>query len=181
MAGQLKMRDAPDETTRLSMRRFTLDDADLMLAIWNDPDFIRHVTDRGIRTQPQARDAIRDGIVSLYDRYGYGPYRVALRADDTPIGICGLFRREDLADPDLGFTLLPGFRGLGLAYEAATAVLCHARDVLGIDRVLAIVSPGNAASVGLIEKLGFRFERMHRMHDSDVAIYESRICGQDRC
>ena len=37
-------------TPRLSMRRITLADAPLMLAVWNDPAFIEHVGDRGIRS-----------------------------------------------------------------------------------------------------------------------------------
>ena len=161
------------ETGRLSLRKLTLDDAGLMLAVWNDPAFVRHVGDRGIRTEDDAREAMKAGALHLYDTYGYGPYRVALRGSDTAIGICGLFRRDGLDDPDIGYAILPDWCGQGYAYEASSAVIDYARTTLGLQRLIAIISPGNTASLGLIRKLGLTFERMHRMpeDDDDVCIY----------
>lgn len=163
----------PRETGRLRLKRLTLDDAGLMLAIWNDPAFIRHVGDRGIRTLDQARTTLEESAFRLYSEYGYGPYRVALKTDDTAVGICGLFRREGLDEPDIGFSTLPEHCGRGYAYEAACAVIEHARKDLGLQRLTAIVSPENGPSLSLIHKLGFAFERMHRMagDEDDVAIY----------
>ena len=69
------------------MRRLTLEDADLMLAVWNDPAFYKYVGDRGIRTREQAQEAMAAGALQLYENYGYGPFRVALRESDQPIGI----------------------------------------------------------------------------------------------
>ena len=161
------------DTERLRLRRLTLNDAGLMLAIWNDPAFIRHVGDRGIRTLSEARDEMQKGTMRLYEKYGYGPYRMALKGSDTPIGICGIFRRDGLEQPDIGYGVLPKYCGEGFAYEAARAVIEHAKSDLGLARLIAIISPGNEASIGLIRKLGLRFERMHRMHDDEdeICIY----------
>jgi RimJ/RimL family protein N-acetyltransferase len=166
-------------TDRLQLRWLTLDDVDLMLAVWNDPAFIRHVGDRGIRTEEQARDAMSRGAIRLYEEFGYGPWRVALH-DDTAVGICGLFRRDGLDEPDIGFSTLPEYCGNGYAYEAARAVIGHAADVLGLPRLTALVSPGNAASVGLIRKLGLQFETMVRMagDDYDVAVYAMPLAAE---
>lgn len=147
-------------TERLDLEWLTLDDAALMLDIWNDPAFLRYVGDRGIRTIADAQTAIAEGPLALYAEHGYGPYRMTLRESGTPVGICGLFRRDYLDDPDIGFAVLPAHCRQGLALEAALAVREHARGDLGIDRLTAIVSPRNAASIALIEKLGLRFERM---------------------
>jgi RimJ/RimL family protein N-acetyltransferase len=151
----------------------TLRDAGLMLAVWNDSEFVRNVGDRGIRTLQEARAAMQKGALSLYDEYGYGPYRVALHDNDTPIGICGLFRRDGLDDPDIGYATLPDFCGRGYAYEAAVAVITYARAQLGLDRLIAIISPKNEASIGLIRKLGFEFERMHTMpgDEDEICVY----------
>jgi RimJ/RimL family protein N-acetyltransferase len=157
------------ETGRLVLREITLEDAGLLLDVWNDPAFIRYVGDRGIRTLEDAAEAAAIGPLQLWERYGYGPFRVALRDTDTPIGICGLFRRESLDDPDLGYAVLPDFCGKGYAYEAATAVVNYAGSELGISRLIAIISPDNQASTGLIRKLGFEFERMHTMPGDDNA------------
>lgn len=146
------------QTERLALRHLTLDDADLMLAIWNDPAFIRNVTDRGIRTLDESREAMSKGALKLYEDHGFGPYHLSLRSDATAIGICGIFVRDGLDDPDIGFSLLPEFCSRGYAWEAARAVLDYARDELQLPRITAIVAPGNAPSIGLIEKLGLRFE-----------------------
>lgn len=158
------------KTARLELRRVTLDDADLMLAVWNDPDFIRNVGDRGVRTLEQAREAMRAGALQLYADYGYGPYAVTLQRDATRIGICGLFRRENLEHPDIGFAILPDYRGQGFAEEAAIAVRDHAFGELAIDTLTAIVSPDNAPSIALIEKLGLAFDRMITMPGDEQAI-----------
>jgi len=160
-------------TERLELRWLTPDDAPMMLAVWNDPAFMRYVADRGVRTLEQARAALEAGPLRLYAEYGYGPFRVRRRVDDTDMGICGLFRREGLDEPDIGFAILPEFCGRGFAFEASVAVLHHARDALELPCVTAIVSPQNDASIGLLEKLGLQYERPIRMpaDDHDVSLY----------
>jgi RimJ/RimL family protein N-acetyltransferase len=161
------------ETERLRLQWFTLDDAPLMYAIWNDPEFVRFVGDRGIRTLDLAETAMRDGPLHLYETYGYGPFRVVRRADGADAGVCGLFRRDNLDAADIGFAFLPDYRGKGFGYEASLAVLQHARDDLKLATISAIVSPKNTASIGLLAKLGLRYDRDLRMpgDDEDVSLY----------
>jgi RimJ/RimL family protein N-acetyltransferase len=158
------------ETDRLQLRAITIDDTELMLAVWNDPAFIRNVMDRGIRTPEQAREALQEGALKLFADFGYGPYCISLKSDDSMIGICGLFKRENLDDPDIGFAVLPEYCGQGYAGEAAAAVVSYARDDLGLGVLTAIVSPGNTPSIGLIEKLGLTFDSMITMPGEDDAI-----------
>ncbi len=114
------------------MRKLTLDDADLMYAVWTDPAYIEQVADRGIRSIDDARRAIEERALRLYAEYGYGPYRVALCDNDAPVGICGLLRRDGLDDPDIGYALLPDFYARGYALEAAQRVLEYAAYDLGL-------------------------------------------------
>ena len=161
------------ETERLQLRWMTLDDAPMMFAVWNDPAFLRFVGDRGIRSLEEAEASMRDGPVHLYAEYGYGPFRVSRRDDGADMGVCGLYRRDGLDEPDIGFAFLPEFRGQGYGYEASVAVLDHARDELKLPRVTAIVSPSNDASIALLEKLGMRYDKMMRLpgDDEDVSLY----------
>lgn len=177
MALNVHWRNGFLETQRLLLRRITLEDADLMLAIWNDPAFVRFVGDRGVRTVTEARTAMTEGALRLFEQYGYGPYCVLQKSDGKRIGICGLFRRDNLEDPDIGFALLPPYCGAGLASEAATAVVAHARDDLGIEILTAIVSPANAASIALIQKLGLSFERGITMpgEDDEISLYSIKL------
>lgn len=165
------------ETRRLVLRRLTRADAAFMLSIWTDPGFIRHVADRGIRTVQQAETALEQGALALYDEHGYGPYSMSRKADGQRVGICGLFRRDNLDDPDIGFAVLPDFRGLGFAGEAAAAVIAHARDDLGLGYLTAIVSPKNYVSIGLIEKLGLHFDRGITMpgEQEEIFLYGMRL------
>lgn len=129
-------------------------DAEFILTLLNDPDFVRNIADRGVRTAHDARRYIREGPLESYTRHGFGLYLIALKEDDVPIGICGLLRRAELDDVDVGYALLPGFRGRGYAYEAAAAMLEHAR-ALRLGRLLAIVSPHNEGSIRILTALGF--------------------------
>ena len=165
------------ETERLYLRRVTLDDADLLLAVWNDPAFIENVGDRGVRTTAEAVEAMKAGALKLYQDHGYGPYAMVRKDDGMRMGICGLFKRDNLDYPDIGFGVLPEFCGKGYAGEAAFAVLGHARDDLQIEKLTAIVSPGNAPSIGLIEKLGLVFVGMITMpeDDEEICLYSRRL------
>lgn len=154
------------ETQRLRLRYLTLHDAAFILELLNDPDFIRNIGDRRVRTLEDARRYIQSSPVTGYAKAGFGLYLVELKESATPIGVCGLLKRDYLEDVDVGFALHEGFRRQGYAFEAAEAVMCHGREVLGLSRIVAITSPDNDASIKLLRRLGLRFER--RLNAPDV-------------
>ena len=143
---------------RLFIRPITLDDAPFILTLLNEPSFLRYIGDKQVRNLEDARQYILNGPVASYDRNGFGLCLMELRDSHTPVGMCGILKREELSDPDIGFALLPDFWNKGLAFEAATAVLNDARERLKLERILAITSLDNEASINLLERLGFRFE-----------------------
>ena len=155
------------DTPRLVLSRLAPGDAPFILALLNDPAWLRYIGDRGVRTLDGARDYIVQGPMAMYEREGFGLWKTALRASDEPIGLCGLIKRPTLTDVDLGFAFLPAYRGHGYGREAAQACLDYARDVAGLERVVAIVSPDNADSLRLLAALGFAFERTMRMAKDD--------------
>src|SRR5215216_3044837 len=128
-------------------------DAAFVLELLNDPDFIRYVADRGVRTVEDARRYINERFVESYRRQGFGFWLVKPKDAKVPAGICGLVKREGLPGVDVGYAFLPPFRSKGYAYESALAVLRHAREVLGLRRPYAITNPGNAGSIRVLEKL----------------------------
>jgi RimJ/RimL family protein N-acetyltransferase len=151
------------ETPRLALSPLSALDAGFILGLLNEPSFLRFIGDRGVRSTDDARRYIEDGPVASYARHGHGLLRVELKADGTPIGICGVLKRDGLPEPDLGFSLLPAYWSLGYAHEAASAVMREARFALGLRRILAITSVDNESSIRLLGKLGFRFESMIRV------------------
>ena len=152
----------PIETERLVLRHLTTEDDAFMLELMNEPDFIRFVADRGLRTRADAAVYLSEKILPSYARYGFGFYRVDLKDSGTAIGICGLVKRETLEWVDIGFSVLERFRGHGYALEAATAVMNHGRTVLELTRIVGVTAPDNRNSIRLLEKLGLRFqEKIH--------------------
>ncbi len=148
------------ETERLILRRLAPADAPFIVELLNDPGWLRYIGDRGVRTLEQAADYIESGPASMYARYGFGLYLTELKHSGEPIGTCGLLKRDFLEHVDIGFAFLPRYRGEGYAFEAASGVLRYAAAALGLRRVVAIATQDNARSASLLEKLGFRFERM---------------------
>lgn len=153
------------ETDRLTLRYLTLEDAEFILQLLNEPSFIRFIGDRGVRTVEDARNYILQGPIASYAGFGFGLYLTEVTATRVPIGICGLLKRESLPDADIGFAFLAPFSRQGYAFESASAVITYGKDVLGQKRILAITSPDNDASIKLLEKLGFKFEGVTRISE----------------
>jgi RimJ/RimL family protein N-acetyltransferase len=151
------------ETERLAVRWLKAEDAGFILQLVNEQAWKLYIGDFGVRTLEDARRYIEKGPVAMYARYRFGLYLVELRETGVPIGICGLIKRETLEDVDLGFAMLQEFRRKGYAYEASLAVLSYGRLAFQLTRMVAILSRNNEPSTRLLEKLGFRFERLVRL------------------
>jgi len=147
------------QTKRLLLRELELTDADFILELLNESGFLRFIGDKGVRTLTDAREYIRKGPIDSYGRYGFGLYLTSLR-DGTPIGICGLVKRDGLSDVDVGFAFLSRHQSKGYAVESASAVLAHGRHLLNLQRIVAITSPENFGSIAVLEKIGLTFEGM---------------------
>ena len=146
-------------TPRLSLRVLTDDDAGFVLELLNDPDFLTFIGDRGVHDLVQARAYAARMRLSV-EASGFGMQCIERRADGARLGVCGLLERDWLPFPDVGYALLPAFRGAGYAREATQAMVDVAR-ARGQRALLAIVSPGNRRSRHLLEALQFR-------HDGEV-------------
>ncbi|UVW28066.1 GNAT family N-acetyltransferase [Massilia sp. H6] len=145
-------------TARLRLRLADSGDAAFYLEPTNDPDFIAHIGDRGLRTLDAAARALEQGPVAMQRSRGHSLYVVELQDGGVPIGLSGLVKREALDQVDIGYAFLARHRAHGYAFEAAQAVARHART-LGIAQLAAIAAPANLASIGLLLKLGMRLDR----------------------
>lgn len=158
------------ETERLILRQFTAEDAEFILELVNEPSFIQNIGDRGVRTTSDAVKYLETGPISSYARNGFGLYQVMLKESGESIGMCGLIKRDALDDVDIGYAYLPKFWSKGYAVEAALGVKEFARDVVKLNRIVAIVDPANASSIRLLEKIGFTFEKMIRLSADDIEL-----------
>ncbi|MTI40491.1 GNAT family N-acetyltransferase [Fulvivirga lutimaris] len=143
------------KSSRVSQRKITTQDAEFIFKLVNTEGWLQFVGDRNVRNAHDAKSFIQTWALNRYENFGYGPYLVQLDSSSENIGICGLFKREYLEYPDLGFALLPEYNGKGLAREASEAVIQYAFETLNIPKLYAITAPTNKKSAQLLERLGF--------------------------
>ena len=156
------------ETERLLLRYLSSEDAEFILELLNEPSFIRNIGDRGVRTIEDANSYIVNGPVASYAKNGFGLCLVKLKETNESIGMCGLIRRDTLEDVDIGYAFLPKFWSKGYAVESAQAVKEYAKNVIGLDRIVAITDPENEGSIRVLEKIGLKFEKMVKLSEDDI-------------
>lgn len=158
------------ETDRLILRQFFPADAPFILELLNEPSFIQNIGDRRVRTLADAARYIETGPVASYARSGFGLYLVLLKESQASIGMCGLIKREALEDVDVGYAFLPRYWSKGYAIEAVQAIMAYAKNTVHLERIVAIVDPNNQGSIRVLEKAGFRFEKMVRLSADDIEL-----------
>jgi RimJ/RimL family protein N-acetyltransferase len=158
------------ETERLRLRWFTNTDTDavFLLGLLNDPGWLANIGERNVRTRRQARTWIATRHTAIYGRLGFGFWAVERKSDGRLVGMCGLIKRDALMEADIGYALMPEFRGQGYAREAAAACLRYAHDVLGLAEVWGITGPANAGSAAVLQQIG--------LEDAGI----TRLVGEER-
>ena len=165
------------QTDRLQLRLLSVNDAEFILRLLNEPSFIKNIGDRGVRTLDDARAYILKGPIASYEKFGFGLWMVETRSEAAPIGICGLLKRDVLEDVDIGYALLPEFWSQGYALESASAVMSYASEKLGLRRVVAVTNSDNQSSIRLLEKMGFKYERMVRLSEGapEIKLFAAEV------
>ena len=159
------------ETQRLVLREIEPADAPFILELLTDPSFLASIGDRGVSDLATAAHYIENSPRASYARNGYGLWLVASKADGEPLGMAGLVRRDTLPDADIGYAFLPRHWSKGYAVEACAAVRDHAMRTLAMPRLLAIVSPGNAASVKVLERIGLTFRENVKLGTDELQLF----------
>jgi RimJ/RimL family protein N-acetyltransferase len=147
-------------TKRLTLYRFTLDDAPFAFSLVTDASFVRYIGDKGVRTLDDARNYLKNGPIASYERHGFGLFKVVRNATGEPVGMCGLLKRDTLEDVDLGYAFMPAFWSHGYGAESAAGVIDYGRRQHGLTRLVAITQSDNLASIRVLERSGFAFERV---------------------
>ena len=157
-------------TDRLLINRITIDDAGFILELMNDKDWIKNIGDKGVRTIEDAQAYIQNRFLKTYIESNYSFYTMNLKNTLQIIGIVGLVDRKGIDHIDIGYGILPEFRGKGYAFEAAKAIYDYGYQELNLEKIVAIVNPDNLPSIKLLSKLGLEFEKMVRLPDEEIEI-----------
>ena len=158
----------PPNSERIMFRAWHADDVAAFHAINSDPQVMQFVAD-GQGWPISRTQQFIEAAGEMLERSGFCQWALIHRSSGYLIGFCGLVDTGDV--PEIGWRLARDYWGQGLATEAAAAVLDHARDVLGLARLMATVQTDNSASVRVIEKLGMTRDRTFQRDGREVAVY----------
>jgi RimJ/RimL family protein N-acetyltransferase len=148
------------ETARLLIRDWREADLDPFVRRTNTPGVMRWLG--GVQDPDALKARWRERVMAWQETRGFTFWAVERKADDELLGFCGL----KIADApgggsiaglhEIGWRLREEAWGQGYAKEAASACLDFAFERLAAPKVVAITVPGNAASQGLMLRLGMR-------------------------
>ena len=154
------------QTQRLTLREFNISDAAFIIQLLNSKGWLKFVGERHVKTIEQAEDYLTNGPMKSYSVNGFGLSMVELKNSQTPIGMCGLIKRDNLPHIDIGFAFLEEFVRKGYAFEMAQATMNFANTTLNKETILAITLPSNVRSIKLLEKLGMKFKKNFSLEGS---------------
>lgn len=160
------------KTKKLILREVSCNDADFILKLMNEPAWHEFIAHHTINTKQKA-----EKYIAHYKENNFGLWIVEKSVNSTPIGICGLLKRDSLDTIDLGFAFLSCHWGQGFASEAATASLKYAENTLKFKKVAAITSPLNLRSICMLETMGFQYksEFSHPGSNEVLSLYQIRL------
>jgi RimJ/RimL family protein N-acetyltransferase len=148
-------------TERLVLRPFTADDLPALTVLHAEESFWWFPLRRGM-SEDETKDFLWR-VIERYDSDGFGLEAVEDRASGTIIGWAGLavphFLPEILPAVEVGWRLSGSSRGRGLATEAGSVAVDWGFSEGGLERIVSIYEPENAASGRVMERLGFTYER----------------------
>lgn len=139
---------------RLTLCPLTYDDRAWVLALNQDPLWLRFIGSRGVNNLDDAGEYIYR-VNAQIDEWGYGLLALKCRHTNAAYGLCGLVNRFAFSCPDMGFALLPSARGQGIGLEAGKAVIAWAQSQSKFSFLTAMTHPENIRSQQLLSKLGF--------------------------
>jgi RimJ/RimL family protein N-acetyltransferase len=143
-------------SSRLRLRPWRLEDRAAFAALNAEPEMARYLSP----FTAEKSDAMLVRIVAHFAQHGWGYWVLEERRSGDLIGLCGLMHVpfEAFFTPavEISWRLSSKWQGQGLAKEAAQAALNFAFESLKLERVVAFTVTGNAASWGLMKRLGMR-------------------------
>ena len=162
-------------TARLTLTPVAVDDMDDLTALWADVEFTRHIMGRGLSEEEVWFRLLRD--IGHWQARGYGNWSIRESDSGAYVGSVGVldYRREmtpGFDAPELGWGVAPAFQGQGLAFEALQAALAWTDAYRLEPRTVCMISPDNAPSVKLAERVGYRPYAEADYKDSRVTLFE---------
>ena len=148
------------ETKRLIILQFNNTDTRSLIRILGDDEVMRFSD--GVKNAQDIEEWLTHHLREYSNQKGTGPWAVIEKPSLEVIGYCGLFFLPDVCgqpETEIGYRFTRQYWGHGYATEATRAVLDYALNNLGITRLIALIDPGNLASIRVAEKIGMILEK----------------------
>lgn len=145
-------------TKRLRLRRFETRDLPGLHACFGDERGMRYWNSPACKTEAETARWLKY-LAKTTSPCDYLAWAVTEKRSDRCIGMVNYHHREARnARLEIGYILVAAHQGRGLMTEAVEAIVAHCLDKLAVHRIEALIHPDNAASIRLVERLGFRCE-----------------------
>ena len=164
------------DTDRLSLRGHRVEDYPDSAAMWGDPEVCRYIGGRPFTREECWQRVLRNA--GHWQLMGFGYWVVREKATGRFVGEVGFANLErDLVPsfgdaPEMGWVLAPWAHGRGYAMEAVRAGLAWARSTWGARRLVCLIDPGNAPSLRVAERAGFREFARSTYHGDPAVLLE---------
>ncbi|MCA8061356.1 GNAT family N-acetyltransferase [Burkholderia sp. AU31624] len=150
------------DTSRLVLRPLRKADAPTFFEIWSDAEAMRYFSFSPMTHIEQAIERVARNVQTSASGESLTCV-LELRETGEALGECVLFHaNEPCRRAEIGFSLRRKYWRGGYMREAASAMIDHAFGTLRLNRLEADIDPRNAASAGLLERLGFVREGLLR-------------------
>ena len=158
------------DTERLRLRELTLEDVDDLQQVLGDQLAMRFYP------HPFSREEVIAWIQwsrRSYAENGHGLWGMVLKETGELVGDCGLVVQDVDGDRlvEVGYHVKPAHQRQGLASEAAEACRDHAFREVGVDRLIALIHPGNTPSRGVAERIGMGVWKSTERRDLPHLVY----------
>ena len=164
------------ETERLTLRRFTYDDAESMMNNWAGDDYVQKMYGEPSYKTPEAVKGLLDKYIGGYEDGGYYRWAVIERDSGECIGQAAYFlvdRNNNFGE--IEYCIGTAYQGRGYATEATKALIDYGFEQIGFHKVQICVRPANVPSRKVIEKCGFKYEGSLRDYFYIDGKYEDRM------
>lgn len=165
------------ETPRLLMRPIAMSDLEVVHRLHTDPLVVQSL----FSGKPPALQHTQEKVehyVRSWRQNGFGFFSVFVKGDSQDqaefAGRAGLRRFEDTNAVEYGLCLFGHMAGRGFGPELGQAILRHAFEELGLDRVVALIRPDNERAIRAAQKIGFGHVEDRHYGNQVKGFYEVR-------
>ena len=149
------------ETDRLVLRNIAPEDAGFFFKVFSQPDVTRYLLDHEPFRSPEDAEMWIEWYLNAVP--DHNRWIITNKETGERMGTCGFHmwdRRNNSVE--IGYDLLPEYRGHGYMNEALRSALDFAFRTMDVNRICATIHPDNSRSIRLAENLGFRKEGILR-------------------